>query len=85
MPIDLGRGVKIARVVSATPQMVKVEVDVARCAYRNARSLRRGRLWPGAPWCTTRSTRIKVLPQAGMARIGGINFPKQYQQFEAIA
>ena len=28
---------------------------------------------------------IKVRPQAGMARVGGINFPKQLQQFEAIA
>ena len=28
---------------------------------------------------------IKVRPQAGMARIGGVNFPKQYQQFEAVA
>ena len=28
---------------------------------------------------------IKVLPQAGMARVGGANFPKQFQQFEASA
>ena len=28
---------------------------------------------------------IKVTPQAGLARVGGANFPKQLQQFEAIA
>ena len=28
---------------------------------------------------------IKVLPQAGLARVGGGNFPKQFQQFEASA
>ena len=28
---------------------------------------------------------IKVVPQAGLARVGGANFPKQFQQFEAIA
>ncbi len=28
---------------------------------------------------------IKVTPQAGLARVGGANFPKQFQQFEAIA
>src|SRR5205814_5062447 len=27
---------------------------------------------------------IKVLPQAGMARVGGNVFPKQLQQFEAV-
>ena len=28
---------------------------------------------------------IKVTPQAGMARAGGAVFPKQLQQFEAVA
>ena len=28
---------------------------------------------------------IKVLPQAGLARVGGVNFPKQFQPFEAVA
>ena len=29
--------------------------------------------------------RITVMPSTGMARVGGIRFPKQYQQFEARA
>src|SRR5699024_5813192 len=28
---------------------------------------------------------IRVLPQAGLARVGGVRFPKQLQQFEAVA
>src|SRR5262249_8606965 len=28
---------------------------------------------------------VKVLPQAGLSRVGGANFPKQFQQFEAVA
>jgi len=28
---------------------------------------------------------IKVTPKAGLARVGGANFPKQFQQFEAVA
>ena len=28
---------------------------------------------------------IKVTPDAGMARVGGVNFPKQFQQFGAVA
>ena len=27
---------------------------------------------------------IKVVPQSGMARVGGVVFPKQLQQFEAV-
>jgi quinohemoprotein amine dehydrogenase len=30
-------------------------------------------------------SRIKVTPVAGMARVGGVVFPKQFQQFEAVA
>jgi quinohemoprotein amine dehydrogenase len=84
--IDFGRGVKVVRVSSATPQMVKVEVDVAKDATIGTRdifvagaSLARGAV------VYDKVDAIKVKPQAGMARIGGINFPKQYQQFEAIA
>jgi quinohemoprotein amine dehydrogenase len=28
---------------------------------------------------------VRVLPQAGLARVGGAVFPKMYQQFEAVA
>src|SRR5690606_3308330 len=30
-------------------------------------------------------SRISVTPRAGMARAGGIRFPKQFQQFEVVA
>lgn len=28
---------------------------------------------------------IRVLPEQGMARLGGVSFPKQFQQFDAVA
>ena len=40
---------------------------------------------PGAAMVFDKIDAIKVTPVAGMARVGGINFPKQFQQFEAIA
>ena len=39
----------------------------------------------GAAVVFDRISRIKVTPNAGMARVGGVNFPKQFQQFEAVA
>ena len=30
-------------------------------------------------------SRIKVTPLAGLARTGGVGFPKQFQQFDAVA
>jgi quinohemoprotein amine dehydrogenase len=84
--IDFGRGVTVTRVVSATPEMVKVEVDVAKDATVGTRDLFvAGASLAGGAVVYDKIDAIKVKPQAGMARIGGINFPKQYQQFEAIA
>lgn len=83
--IDFGRGVKVARVVAATPQTVKVELDIAKDAPMGTRDvfIAGASLAAGAV-VYDKIDAIKVKPQAGMARIGGINFPKQYQQFEAI-
>jgi len=84
--IDFGRGVKVARVLSSTPEAIKVEVDVAKDAPAGARDLFvSGAALAGAAVVYEKVDSIKVQPQAGMARIGGINFPKQYEQFEAIA
>ena len=84
--IDFGRGVKVARVVSSTADAIKVEVDVAKDAPDGARDLFvSGAALAGAAVVYEKVDTIKVQPQAGMARIGGINFPKQYQQFEALA
>jgi len=84
--IDFGRGVSVTRVVAATPQVVKVEVDVAKDAPVGPRDvLVAGAARPGAAMVYDHIDSIRVKPQAGMARVGGANFPKQYQQFEAYA
>jgi quinohemoprotein amine dehydrogenase len=84
--IDFGRGVSVKRVVSSSPQMVKVELDVAKDASVGPRDiLVAGAARPEAAMVFDHIDSIRVKPQAGMARVGGANFPKEYQQFEAYA
>jgi quinohemoprotein amine dehydrogenase len=84
--IDFGPGVKVTRVVSSTPDLIKVEVDVEKGSTIGARDVFvAGAALPAAAVVYEKIDAIKVIPQAGMARNGGINFPRQYQQFEAVA
>jgi quinohemoprotein amine dehydrogenase len=84
--IDLGRGVKVTRVVSSTPAMVKAEVEVSSDAPIGKRDVFvAGASLPAGAVVYDKVDAIKVRPQAGMARLGGINFPKGFAQFEAIA
>ena len=83
--IDFGRGVSVARVVSASPTEVVAEVNVAADAPVGARDL-------AVAGATRRSLLaiydkldyIKVAPAWNMARVGGVVFPKMLAQFEAI-
>ena len=84
--IDFGPGVRVERVVSATPDVLTLSVNVdanaaygARDLFVSGASLRR------AVVVYDTVSRIKVTPLAGMARVGGIVFPKQFQQFEVVA
>jgi quinohemoprotein amine dehydrogenase len=84
--IDFGPGVSVKRVVSATPALVKVEIEVAKNATIGPRDIGvAGAIREAGAIVYDKIDGIKVRPQAGMARVGGINFPKQLQQFEAIA
>jgi quinohemoprotein amine dehydrogenase len=84
--IDFGSGVKVARVVNSSPSMVKVELDIAKDATIGPRDVfAAGASLSGAAVVFDKVDAIKVRPLAGMARVGGVNFPKQLQQFEAIA
>ncbi len=84
--ISLGTGVKLSRVVSATPDLLTVEVDVAPDAPLGPRDLAvAGAIAPSALVVFDKVDGIKVAPQSGMARVGGAVFPKGYEQFEAIA
>jgi quinohemoprotein amine dehydrogenase len=84
--VDFGRGVSVKRIISNAPELVKVEVEIAKDAVAGPRDVSvAGAFLEGAAVVYDRIDSIKVTPQAGMARVGGVNFPKQFQQFEAIA
>ena len=84
--IDLGPGVKVAKVVKASADSIVLKVDVDSAAAVGSRDLfvagasRRAGLA-----IYDKVSRLKVTPLGGMARTGGAVFPKQFQQFEAIA
>jgi quinohemoprotein amine dehydrogenase len=83
--IGLGPGVTVGRVVTAQPDETTVEVNVAATAPIGARDLSVGGVRKAAALVVyDKIDGIKVLPQAGMARVGGNVFPKQLQQFEAV-
>jgi quinohemoprotein amine dehydrogenase len=66
--------------------MATVVVDVAADARVGPRDIRvAGAARPAAFVVYDKVDGVKVVPTTGLARIGGIVFPKQFQQFEAIA
>jgi quinohemoprotein amine dehydrogenase len=84
--LDLGPGLEVLRVVSASPGLVTAEVRVdgdARVGRRDL-FLDQASLADALTVYDTIS-RIAVTPEAGMARLGGVRVPKQFQQFEARA
>ncbi len=84
--VDFGQGVRVLRVVNSTPTLATVEVETAADAPIGFRDVFfAGVVAPRAAVVYDRVDYLKVRPEAGMARIGGIRFPKQYQQFEAVA
>ena len=83
--IDLGPGVKVTR-VSATPTLATVAVDVAKGLPVGMRDLSVGRsMAVKALAVYDKIAYIKVLPDAVMARLGGVRYPKEFAQYEAIA
>jgi quinohemoprotein amine dehydrogenase len=83
--IGIGQGVKVARIVSSRPDEIAIEVDIVGTAPIGARDVAvAGAVKPAALVVYDKIDGIKVLPQAGMARVGGNVFPKQVQQFEAV-
>jgi len=84
--IDFGSGVTVQRVVSVAPDLARVEVRVAKDAVIGPRDVGvAGAYRQAGAVVYDKIDEIKVKPQAGMARVGGIVFPKQLEQFEAIA
>jgi quinohemoprotein amine dehydrogenase len=84
--IDFGPGVTVQRVVSAKSDDVTVEVDVADGAANGNRDISIRRYFAArAVAVFDKVDYIKVNPDAGMARVGGVAFPKQFMQFGATA
>jgi quinohemoprotein amine dehydrogenase len=82
--VDLGRGVTVTRVVSATPDLVTVEADVAADAPIGARDLFvSGALSRNAIAVYDKIDYLKIAPGWSMARVGGVMFPKMLSRFEA--
>jgi quinohemoprotein amine dehydrogenase len=85
--VHLGPGVTIDRIVSATPTQMVVSVSVAADAPVGRRSITvTGSSGDASLAVYNTIDFLKVTPQSGIARLGGgAAFPKQYQQFDAIA
>ena len=84
--LDFGPGVHVAQVVRADGDSIVARVSVDARAPVGARDLfAAGASLEHAAVVYDKIARIKVTPLAGMARVGGVAFPKQYQQFEAVA
>ena len=84
--VDLGPGLTVNRVVSASSEEIALNVTVAPDAVPGGRDVFvGGASLEQAVVVHDGIDRIQVLPRTGMARVGGIVFPKGYQQFEAVA
>ena len=84
--VSFGSGVTVKRIVNATPQVLTVEVDVAKDAIFGIRDVEVARaVAPGAVAIYDKIDYIKVSYDTAIARLGGGTHPKGYQQFEAIA
>jgi quinohemoprotein amine dehydrogenase len=83
---DFGPGVEVTRVARAAPDRMTLELSVSAEAAAGQRDLFVGTASLGGALAVyDRVDRIAVAPAWGMARVGGANFPRQYQQFEAVA
>ena len=84
--VDFGPGLSVVAVTQTGPGMVKIDVDATAEATVGWRDLViGGAVLQRAIAVYDEMSRIKVKPLAGMARTGGGRFPKQFQQFEAVA
>jgi quinohemoprotein amine dehydrogenase len=84
--IDFGSGVAVRRVVEQSSQQATVEVDVDAKAIAGKRDVSVRRAVAGNAIAVYKEIdHIKVAPDTALARLGGVDYPKGFQQFEAIA
>ena len=83
--LDFGSGVTVVSVSGPSDGSLRVSLTIGGDAQIGARDLFAfGSLLEGALIVHDGVDRIAVTPEAGMARVGGGNFPKGYQTYEAI-
>lgn len=83
--IDLGAGIAVKKLVSATPSEVIVSVDAAPDAVAGRHDVSvQGAVLAAALPVYRKVDYLKVTPETGVSRLGGIVIPKGYAQFEAI-
>ena len=83
---DLGAGIKVTKVVKATPTVATVEVAVATGQPVGIRNVSIGATTAVKALAVyDKIAYIAVSPDASMARLGGTIAAKQYTQLEAIA
>ena len=81
---DFGPGINVAEVVEASTTRAVVRAEVMPEAAVGTRDLFLGEVFlSNAVTVYDQVDRIEVTPATGMARIGGVVFPKRYEQFEA--
>lgn len=84
--VDFGPGVRVTRIRAQTPERLDLEVEVSADAPPGRRNLRvRTTTAVDAFAVYDNIDYVKVLPQEGLARLGGGAIPKQFIQFEAVA
>jgi len=84
--VVFGPGITVTQVVSATPSLATVEVDVAAKLPVGMRDLSVGRAsLVKALAVYDKVAYIEVAPNAQISRLGGAVYPKEFAQFEAIA
>jgi quinohemoprotein amine dehydrogenase len=84
--IDMGRGVTVSRIVSVTPSLLTVDVEVAANVPVGLRDVMIGRSSATEAYAVyDKVSYIEVAPEANVSRLGGVKYPKEYAQFEAVA
>jgi len=84
--IDLGKGITVTKVLSATPSMTAVEVEVGKGLPVGMRDLALGKATAiDALAVYDKIGYIEIGPDAQISRLGGIKYPKGYAQYEVTA
>lgn len=83
--VDLGAGVTVTKIVSASPRELVVSVDVADQAVPGQRDVGvKGAVLVKALPVYDKVDYLKVTPETALAHLGGIKFDKGYGQFDVV-